>query len=166
MLQTQEKILDGARIPAGFGVGKVCSAGQEFEGSQFRKVKNKDLKPLIFCEAPGCCKPYDEKHHTKRLAQHHIHDPDQIYLVCKEHHNLMHHGLIAHEELGPQFWRVHEHADYETANLETNTEAAPSLYQKTGDPALMTSREFIDQRVQHYKQEQCPTNKEEIAVHQ
>jgi hypothetical protein len=128
-LQTKEKFLDGARVPAGFNV-----------------------ETGIFCEEPGCCKPYDEKHHTKRVAQHHIHDPDQIYLICKEHHNLMHHGLIAHEELGPKHWRVREQADCETVNLETNTEASPSLYQQTGDPSLMTDREYIDQRVQHYKQ--------------
>jgi hypothetical protein len=87
-LQTWEKILDGARIASGFNVGKD-----------------------IFCEFPNCCKSYDEQHHSKRVAQHHQHDPDQIYCLCKNHHNLMHHGLIAHEELGPQYWRVREEAD-------------------------------------------------------
>jgi predicted CopG family antitoxin len=119
-LQTREKFLDGARIPARF-----------------------NLETGIFCEEAGCYKSYEEKHHTKRFAQHHIHDPDQIYLVCQEHHNLMHHGLIAHEELGPQYWKVRKQAD-----LEANR----SLYQATGDHSLMTNREHIDQRVQYYKQ--------------
>jgi predicted CopG family antitoxin len=123
-LQTRAKILDGARIPAG-------------------TATTAKTKPLLFCEEPGCCKPYDEKHHTKRFAQHHIHDPDQIYLICQEHHNLMHLGLIAHEELGPQYWKV---------RTQNHREEEQTLYQQTGDPALMTNREHIDKQFQRRRQ--------------
>ena len=111
ILQTEEKILAGAKVPV------------EFDGRAKKKSR-----PLIFCEEPGCCNPYDEKHHTKRFAQHHIHDPDQIYLICKEHHNLMHHGCIANEELGPKYWRIRKKVD------------------------RWDYKNYFDQRVQRFKQ--------------
>jgi hypothetical protein len=123
-LQTREKFLDGARVPAG-----TASPAK--------------TKPLLFCEAPNCCKPYIEKHHTKRFAQHHIHDPDQIFLICQEHHNLMHHGLVANEELGPKYWKM---------RTQNHREEKQTLYQQTRNPSLMTSKEHIDQQVQRRRQ--------------
>jgi hypothetical protein len=130
-LQMREKILDGARTPSGFNI----------------ETGGKDPKLPLFCECPGCTKLANERHHTKRFAQHHIHNPDQIYCLCENHHNLMHHGLIANEELGPKFWKVQIREESEMGH-----ETKLSLYQTTGDPSLMTSMEYIDQRMWRYKQ--------------
>jgi hypothetical protein len=120
ILKTEEKILTGAKVPAGFSYRITRK-------NELRYISEKN-KPLIFCECPSCDKPYDEKHHTKRFAQYHIHDPDQIYLVCQGHHDLAHLGLIANEELGTQDWQVQEKAD------------------------TVDYKNYFDQRVQRFRQ--------------
>ncbi|MFC1600407.1 HNH endonuclease signature motif containing protein [Patescibacteria group bacterium] len=42
------------------------------------------------CSKPGCYKPYYALHHKDPFSENHVHDPDRIELVCKEHHELEH----------------------------------------------------------------------------
>ncbi len=63
------------------------------------------------CSFPGCGKSGTEKHHTDRYALKHGHDPDKIHLLCREHHRLMHYGLIENEGMRPEFWRVRRYED-------------------------------------------------------
>ena len=59
-----------------------------------------------FCAHPGCTKPAEEFHHTKRFKLNHEHNPDAIAPLCKAHHQLAHHGLIANEEKPSYEWTV------------------------------------------------------------
>jgi hypothetical protein len=42
------------------------------------------------CSKPGCYKPYYALYHEDYFAENHVHDPDRITLVCKDHHELEH----------------------------------------------------------------------------
>ncbi|MFA5829689.1 MAG: hypothetical protein WC843_04295 [Candidatus Gracilibacteria bacterium] len=68
------------------------------------------------CGYPGCNKPAENKHHTKRFSLEHDHK--NIVPVCKIHHQLAHHGLIKNEEMKPidaqtgvQNWKLQLRAD-------------------------------------------------------
>lgn len=63
------------------------------------------------CSHPGCAKPIEIKHHTKRFALEKNHDPDQIHGLCKEHERIAHLGLIENEEATPADWKVRKEAD-------------------------------------------------------
>lgn len=63
------------------------------------------------CAVPGCNKPSCEYHHVDGFSRTHVHDPDRIVSLCREHHQLAHRGLIENEHLSPQFWRVREMPD-------------------------------------------------------
>lgn len=58
------------------------------------------------CAFPGCNKEFDELHHTYRFSLTGVHDPDQIVPLCKQHHDLAHHGLIENESKSPDKWQV------------------------------------------------------------
>ena len=64
------------------------------------------------CAFPGCNKPIHQLHHTQRWALHHIHDPDRLWGLCKEHNEIAHLGLIENEEGRPETWRLRETADW------------------------------------------------------
>ena len=53
------------------------------------------------CAYPGCMKPYEILHHTKRFALDHTHDPDTLVPLCKAHERVAHSGLIEDEEMLP-----------------------------------------------------------------
>ncbi len=63
------------------------------------------------CEYPGCCKPYEILHHTRRFALYKEHDPDKIFALCKGHERLFHQGLVEDEHKAPGFWRIREVPD-------------------------------------------------------
>ena len=42
------------------------------------------------CSEPGCYKPYYALHHKGSFSENHVHDPDRIKPMCKEHHELEH----------------------------------------------------------------------------
>jgi hypothetical protein len=58
------------------------------------------------CEHPNCKKPAIEKHHVDHFAIHKAHDPNKMWKLCKEHHQLAHHGLIKNENLTPSNWQT------------------------------------------------------------
>ena len=64
------------------------------------------------CAFPRCTKPIHQLHHTQRWALHHIHDPDRLWGLCKEHNEIAHLGLIENEEARPETWRLRETADW------------------------------------------------------
>lgn len=59
-----------------------------------------------YCEHPNCIHKYTELHHTNRFSESKIHDPNQIVALCKQHHQLAHHGLIKNETQNPQKWQT------------------------------------------------------------
>lgn len=74
------------------------------------------------CAFPGCKKPYEILHHTKRFALDQEHNPDTIYPLCKAHEQLFHYGLIENEHLAPQYWKIlkepdKQHPKYEIDNI-------------------------------------------------
>lgn len=72
------------------------------------------------CAFPGCCKEYEELHHTYRFSLFGVHDPDKIVPLCKSHHDLAHHGLIENETKPPGKWRIREYAEAIHPNFEIN----------------------------------------------
>lgn len=64
------------------------------------------------CEFPNCNKKHEHLHHTNRFASDHTHDPDNIVALCKAHHDLAHHGLIADEQEKPQNWKIRKEKDF------------------------------------------------------
>ncbi len=70
------------------------------------------------CAFPGCCKEYEELHHTYRFSLFGVHDPDQIVPLCKSHHDLAHHGLIENETKSPEKWEIREFAEVIHPNFE------------------------------------------------
>lgn len=63
------------------------------------------------CAYPTCKKPIYQLHHTQRWALNHVHDPDRLQPLCKEHNELAHRGLIENEEKFPTSWRMRDEAD-------------------------------------------------------
>ena len=81
-----------------------------------------------FCEFPSCKKEYLHLHHSNRHASDHIHDPDKIIALCKEHHDLAHQGLIHNEEAAPQNWSILKNPD--RTNLNCHIDQKVQFYQR------------------------------------
>jgi hypothetical protein len=66
------------------------------------------------CAFPGCTKPAEHLHHTERFGITRRHNPDKIIPLCKEHHELVHDGLVKNEEDGVEKWEImHESDEHE-----------------------------------------------------
>lgn len=63
------------------------------------------------CEFPNCTKKHDGFHHGDRFSITKIHDPDRIFALCKEHHDLAHRGLIEGEAGDIRFWKIRKEPD-------------------------------------------------------
>jgi len=63
------------------------------------------------CAFPGCSKPSEILHHTRRFGLNQSHDPRFIVPLCKAHERLIHTGLIENEEASPMLWRIKEEPD-------------------------------------------------------
>ena len=63
------------------------------------------------CSYPNCHKPAEELHHANRQALNPTHNPNHIHALCKSHHHLAHHSLIANEERQPHEWRLLAYPD-------------------------------------------------------
>lgn len=63
------------------------------------------------CEFPLCKRDYRVLHHADRFSLVHVHDPDRIFALCREHHDLAHRGLIANENLDVRYWKIREKPD-------------------------------------------------------
>jgi hypothetical protein len=79
---------------------KTISAHQKYELDQ--KYHGK-------CGFPQCNNPSVNIHHPERYALKKNHK--RIVPLCKCHHDLAHAGLIANEELPPQYWKIRDHKD-------------------------------------------------------
>jgi hypothetical protein len=76
------------------------------------KIENHVIKRSNgICEYPGCCKPYEILHHTRRFALYKEHDPDSIVALCEGHERLIHQGLIKNEHKPPGFWKIRKKPD-------------------------------------------------------
>ena len=58
------------------------------------------------CEHPNCTNNGLHLHHATPFSICHEHDPDHIHLLCPQHHEIAHNGLIANEDLQPANWRT------------------------------------------------------------
>lgn len=58
------------------------------------------------CAYPGCVRPPEILHHTRRFALRKNHDPSFIAPLCKSHERIAHAGLIANEHQAPEQWVV------------------------------------------------------------
>lgn len=77
-----------------------------------RKIEKHVLKRSCgTCEFPGCCKPYEIFHHTRRFSLYKEHGPDTIVALCKGHERLVHDGLIKNEHKPPRFWKIRKKPD-------------------------------------------------------
>lgn len=63
------------------------------------------------CEFSNCTKKYEALHHGDRFSITKIHDPDRIFALCKEHHDLAHRGLIEGEAGDIRFWKIRKEPD-------------------------------------------------------
>lgn len=63
------------------------------------------------CEFPLCKKDYHSFHHADRFSLVHEHNPDRIFALCKEHHEIAHRSLIDNEQHDIRFWKARETAD-------------------------------------------------------
>ena len=68
------------------------------------------------CAFPGCVKPAEILHHTKRFALQKEHEPDFIVGLCKAHERLAHLGLIENEDMVPEKWKILEKPDIDYEN--------------------------------------------------
>lgn len=69
-----------------------------------RRAKNK-------CESPNCTKTGKQLHHTIPFSLKKEHNPDKIRLLCEQHHDIAHHGLVKNEENQPQKWKTLQSPD-------------------------------------------------------
>jgi hypothetical protein len=60
------------------------------------------------CAYPGCLKPADHFHHTKRFSE--TRDHRSITPLCKTHHEFAHNGLIGNEEMATHKWLLNVEA--------------------------------------------------------
>jgi len=56
------------------------------------------------CSYPGCNKPAEVFHHTDRFSESKSHD--SIVVLCKNHHEFMHNGLVENERAGVGDWKL------------------------------------------------------------
>lgn len=63
------------------------------------------------CCFPGCCKKAEVLHHIDRFALSRSHDPTKIVPLCKAHHDIVHQGLIANEDLPSRYWKIRKTPD-------------------------------------------------------
>ena len=84
---------------------------QKPEPAQTKQVPTRIKKHVIaktngICSYPGYHKPAEELHHANRQALDPTHNPTHIHALCKSHHHLAHHSLIANEQRQPCEWRL------------------------------------------------------------
>jgi hypothetical protein len=58
------------------------------------------------CAVAGCLRLLAEHHHLDAFAMEQRSDPDRIFLICRDHHDAVHAGLIANPDESPDCWRV------------------------------------------------------------
>lgn len=58
------------------------------------------------CAYPGCNKPHQILHHTRRFALHPEHDPETLVPLCTAHERIAHHGLIEYEQGETARWKL------------------------------------------------------------
>ena len=63
------------------------------------------------CYFPGCNRKSEVLHHIDRFALSKSHDPAKIVPLCKAHHDIVHQGLIANEDLPSRYWKIRKTPD-------------------------------------------------------
>ena len=58
------------------------------------------------CVFPGCSKPEWALHHIDRFIRTGQHEVDRIVSVCRDHHWILHHRLVANEDAPASEWRL------------------------------------------------------------
>lgn len=83
------------------------------------------------CEFPGCNRPPEIFHHTRRYALRPNHDPDYIRALCKSHERIAHAGLIGNEEGPVSDWLVLQAPEQDSAKFRIDQKVTASR-QKVG----------------------------------
>jgi hypothetical protein len=123
-IEMREKKLDEEKIKAVEQAVKDQKAKSQKDTKQpvSRHIPNAIKKHVLnktndSCAFPGCTKPMEILHHTKRFAlqksrgDQHIHEPDSIVPLCKAHERLAHLGLIQNEDGPPEKWKIRKKPD-------------------------------------------------------
>ena len=110
---------------------KVVTNSRHIPASIRRFVESRALGG---CEFPSCGCIIENLHHVDRFSLKKEHDPDRIFALCKPHHDLMHQDLIKNDDLGPDFWKVREAADYMDIKILVDQEVQRRklAYQRAG----------------------------------
>lgn len=58
------------------------------------------------CGFPGCKMPYQELHHIVPYEIVQNHDPDNLVTLCKDHHSLLHAGMVENASESPEKWHI------------------------------------------------------------
>lgn len=69
------------------------------------------------CGFPGCSKPAEVLHHTKRFSLYRCHDPSSIVPLCKDHHDIAHGTFIEGEKEKTDRWLLNKEQIYHDSNF-------------------------------------------------
>ncbi len=119
-----EALLKGAKIEESRAKVEVCPdcvtrrEQQREKEKQVTRTMPNPVKQVVEtrqgekCAFPGCTKPPEIFHHTRRFALKKSHDPDFIVGLCKAHERLVHSGLVENEEGAPEQWQIRDEAPW------------------------------------------------------
>ncbi|MFH1218586.1 MAG: hypothetical protein V1679_01985 [Candidatus Peregrinibacteria bacterium] len=63
------------------------------------------------CEFPKCDRDYSALHHADRFGLVREHNPDRIFALCREHHEIVHRGLVEGEDEDVRYWKIRERSN-------------------------------------------------------
>ena len=127
--QTSKKALERVPAPASKKAPEPepVNTGKRYIPAKIKKHVIKETSGC--CSYPGCTKPYDILHHTKRFAIDSTHDPKTLKPMCKSHERIAHAGLIHNEEQSSSEWKVRKEPDRLSIKYRVD-QVVNSYYQK------------------------------------
>jgi hypothetical protein len=109
--QNEDGEIGGAILNEGTRTTKTVINKNELYKAKNHQPSTKTKKYVLHktnntCAFPGCTKPAENLHHTERFSIMGRHNPEKIIPLCKEHHELVHDGLIENEEDPVEKWKI------------------------------------------------------------
>ena len=110
-MESPRSRIDAAQAQAASSVGD-SAAGHSAIGSA-RKLTALQSRFVLArqgsrCAVRGCLGELADEHHLDAFAVERKSDPDRVFLICREHHDAVHAGLIANPGESPDRWRVRQ----------------------------------------------------------
>jgi len=124
-------------------IPQPVNTGKRYVPAKIRKHVIK--KTSGCCAYPGCTKPYEILHHTKRFALDSTHDPMTLQPLCKAHERIAHAGLIENEESIP----VQQLVSNKSVDAQGSKEIRLN-WNIRKEPDIDDSKYQIDKKVQDY----------------